>query len=31
MTLYFRLLAGLISLEPNLCFSHLSAKGPEGI
>ena len=31
MTLYFRLLAGLISLELNLCFSHLSDRGPAGI
>src|SRR5688572_33254356 len=30
MIRYFRLLAGLISLVLNLCFSHFGASGPAG-
>src|ERR1041384_2123172 len=30
MILYFRLLAGLMSLVWNLCFSHFDASGPDG-
>ena len=31
MTSNFRLLAGFTNFISNLCFSHLSASGPEGI